>query len=284
MAGFGENLQREREMRGVSLEEIAAATRISSRILRAIETGDLSKLPSGVYARSFVRQYARYLGLDEERVMAEYLLASPPRSDVDLNRMTFPKPPPLAESPRASILVLLIAAVMLATGYLVYQRARRVPDAPVQALKAASAPTAGPASGAPGNVAPPGTPAVSSTSQAGLPAQAGTSSTLAAGPTATDAATKPATGGQPGGALTLQVTATEKSWVAVEADGKPTFERVLKPTEVETIKARESFDVLTGNAAGIVLTLNGQTLSPLGGRNATKRVHLTREDLKNPAP
>jgi len=76
----------------------------------------------------------------------------------------------------------------------------------------------------------------------------------------------------------------EKSWVAVEADGRPTFQRVLKPTEVKTVKARESLDVTTGNAAGIVLTLNGQTLSPLGGRNVTKRVHLTREDLKNPEP
>ncbi len=295
MASFGENLQREREMRGVSLEEIAAATKISGRILKAIEVGDISKLPSGVYARNFIRQYARYLGLDEERVLAEYLLVAPSRSDLDLSRMASPKPEELAGNSRASLLALLIAAVLLGVGYLIYTQTRRAPESPAPSAQ---------------NAAREATPSATPVKTAAAPRESAASLGAATAPPTPQAPSPLASstqggsrgagpaeaGAQPGesadspraslgeGELTLQVTATEKSWVAVEADGKPSFQRTLMPTEVETVKAKESFTVLTGNAAGIVLTLNSQTLSPLGGRGVTKRVHLTRDDLKNPAP
>jgi hypothetical protein len=84
--------------------------------------------------------------------------------------------------------------------------------------------------------------------------------------------------------LVLQVSATERAWVAVDADGKTVLQRVLNPHEVETVKAHKSFDVTTGNAQSVILTLNGETLKPLGRRGEVKSLHLTREDLKNSAP
>lgn len=72
---FGERLKRERELREVSLEEVAKATRISERFLQALENEDWSKLPGGVFGRGFVRTTARYLGLDEESLLGEYDLA-----------------------------------------------------------------------------------------------------------------------------------------------------------------------------------------------------------------
>jgi hypothetical protein len=72
--------------------------------------------------------------------------------------------------------------------------------------------------------------------------------------------------------------------VAVDADGKTDLQRVLSPGEIETLKAKESFDVTTGNAQGIILTLNGETLRPLGRRGEVKSVHLTRNDLKRNSP
>src|SRR4051812_38572499 len=74
-AGFGEHLRREREMRGVSLDEICAATRIGTRLLEALESEDWERLPGGVFNRGFVRAVARYLGLDEEGTVAEYVMA-----------------------------------------------------------------------------------------------------------------------------------------------------------------------------------------------------------------
>jgi cytoskeleton protein RodZ len=69
---FGEHLKREREMRGVTLEEVAAATRISTRFLEAIESEQWDRLPGGAFTRGFIRSIARYLGLDEESTVAEY--------------------------------------------------------------------------------------------------------------------------------------------------------------------------------------------------------------------
>ena len=87
----------------------------------------------------------------------------------------------------------------------------------------------------------------------------------------------------PGG-LVLQVAATERAWVAIDVDGKTVLQRVLNPSEIETLNAKESFDITTGNAQGIILTLNGETLKPLGRRGEVKWVRLTRADLRKPSP
>src|SRR5207302_2922527 len=68
-------MRREREMRDVSLEEIAEATKIGTRSLRALEEQDFDKLPGGIFNKGFVRSYARYLGLDEEQAVADYMAA-----------------------------------------------------------------------------------------------------------------------------------------------------------------------------------------------------------------
>ncbi len=71
---FGDHLRREREMRGVTIEEVAAATRISPRFLEALENEQWERLPGGAFNRGFIRSVARYLGLDEENMVAEYAL------------------------------------------------------------------------------------------------------------------------------------------------------------------------------------------------------------------
>jgi hypothetical protein len=86
------------------------------------------------------------------------------------------------------------------------------------------------------------------------------------------------------GDLVLQVAATERAWVAVDADSVPAFQRILNPNEIQTLHAKNSFDVITGNARGIILTLNGVTLEPLGHRSEVRKVHLTLDDLKNSHP
>src|SRR5256885_8000437 len=72
---FGEHLKRERELRGVSRDEICTATRISIRFLEALENEQWSTLPGGIFNRGFVRAVARFLGLDEDDLLAEYDLA-----------------------------------------------------------------------------------------------------------------------------------------------------------------------------------------------------------------
>jgi cytoskeleton protein RodZ len=75
-AGFGEHLKREREMRGISLDEISSATRIAVRFLEAMENEQWDQLPGGVFNRGFVRAVAHHLGLSEEALIAEYTVAT----------------------------------------------------------------------------------------------------------------------------------------------------------------------------------------------------------------
>jgi cytoskeleton protein RodZ len=73
---FGERLRREREMRGVSLDEIAKATKIGTRSLKALEQEEFGKLPGGIFNKGFVRSYAKFLGMDEDQAVADYVVAA----------------------------------------------------------------------------------------------------------------------------------------------------------------------------------------------------------------
>jgi cytoskeletal protein RodZ len=70
---FGEELRKEREIRGIELREIAEATKISQRFLDALERDDFKNLPAPVFSRGFVREYSRYLGLDAEEMVDRYV-------------------------------------------------------------------------------------------------------------------------------------------------------------------------------------------------------------------
>jgi cytoskeletal protein RodZ len=71
-ASFGEQLRLAREARGITLREISDQTRISTRYLEAIESGDLKRLPGGIFNRSFIKAYARYVGYDETEALEAY--------------------------------------------------------------------------------------------------------------------------------------------------------------------------------------------------------------------
>jgi cytoskeletal protein RodZ len=302
MTGFGEHLRREREMRGVSLEEISAASKISIRFLQAIENEELSKLPGGIFTRSFVRTYARYVGLDEERVLADCQLAGQQKPEVDIRRITASRAQPNGAAVRNRIFGLLMAGVLLAGGYALFRYSRGIME------QQRSAPTAIPPSTPAPGTNPPTNPAPVQPSTA-APAEGNPALTATSAPPATGAATAPRTPqGRPAspgvkanppsasatseaasvvaapGELVLQVAATERAWVAVDADGKTVLQKVLNPNEVENLKGHDSFDITVGNAQGVVLTLNGETLKPLGRRGEVKSLHLTREDLKNAPP
>jgi hypothetical protein len=75
VGAFGEKLRRQRELRGLSLEAISTVTKISPRMLHAIEDEHFDQLPGGVFNQGFVRAYARHVGLDEEEAIADYLAA-----------------------------------------------------------------------------------------------------------------------------------------------------------------------------------------------------------------
>src|SRR5437667_8338727 len=74
---FGSKLREARERRGVSLRQIANATKISVAVLEALERNDVARLPGGIFGRAFVRSYAVEVGLDPERTIQEFVSQFP---------------------------------------------------------------------------------------------------------------------------------------------------------------------------------------------------------------
>jgi cytoskeletal protein RodZ len=76
-ADFGLKMKQLREARGVTLRQIADATKISVAALDALERNDISRLPGGIFSRSFVRAYAIEVGLDPEQTVRDFLSQFP---------------------------------------------------------------------------------------------------------------------------------------------------------------------------------------------------------------
>ena len=142
MGTFGERLRREREMRGIGLDEIATATKISTRMLRALEDERFDILPGGIFNKGFVRAYAKFLGIDEEQLVSEYSSAAGD-NEIAREKEKF-QMPQIKSSDRVSIkeddrdqeislepksqwgtiAVIVIIAVAIFAGYSVYQKKR----------------------------------------------------------------------------------------------------------------------------------------------------------------
>jgi len=242
LASFGEELRREREIRGISLKEISDATKISKRFLDALERNDHRALPAPVFTRGFVREYARYVGLNAEEMVNRYNFAAatddriekPPRIEryaATLPRDITPKPQPKRGIPHArvnrnAIAVFVIVLALASVAWWAVQH-KLVAD-----REAATENT-------PVTVAPP-KPAVS------VPP------TLTAAP-AID--TK----------LRLEVQATDNSWISLKADGKSVYNDEMPRGDRRDFEATTSFRFETiGNAAGVTLRLNGLEVPSLG--------------------
>lgn len=128
MESIGAYLQRERELRQVSLEELVQVTRVPLKMLQHIEVDEFDALPGDVFARGFVRSYARALGLPESEVIARFDRSR----KIDFSA----PPPPLAsiEPPErgrrfgiAIALVILVLLFTLALSILLNARQRSQP-------------------------------------------------------------------------------------------------------------------------------------------------------------
>ncbi len=258
---FGEHLKREREMRGVSLEEIAAATRISTRFLEAIENEQWDQLPGGVFNRGFIRSIARFLGLDEDGLVAEYALET--REQAEVGPVVSPRPQK-RRSWRPAALSIALIVVLAASAILAYHLYGAKIAAHLHRKSVGAATSIGGGSSATHAAAPSG---ASSNSQA--PAAVGATSVPPGGAPAVAA---PA-------ALTLKVEAGKPAQVKIIADGKTAFEGSLRADEVRQYQANDSFEITTSESSALLLELNGQIMRPIGTPGSPGTITLTRSDL-----
>ncbi len=256
---FGERLKRERELREVSLKEVTTATRIGPRFLEALENEEWEKLPGGIFNRGFVRSIARYLGLDEENLLAEYDLAH--------GEPSVPAPQPYENKiPRPPIWIPLLAVVglIVVIGGLIaggiygwrWLAARRA--------------------------------AKQSSSSALLPTQnqsavAGLNSSGAASPS-TDSAIPAAS--LP---LDLSVSTSAATRVRILGDGGLLLDSEMPAGETRHFSAKEQFEVTAADSSAVLLELNGRAMPPVGTPGASGTIVLGQKDLRqasggNPQP
>ena len=258
-------------MRGVTLEEISVATRIAPRFLAALENEQWELLPGGVFNRGFIRSVARYLGLDEDSLVAEYALETRGRSDPGV----VADPPEEPDRNWARVLVVVILVfVVLAGGWAavhflgpkIAARLHKHSGEPVNSAPAAgltpsvAANSAQPAGAADGS-ATPSDPAISAS-----PAAAGGGGDASASGTAPP--------------LDLKLEAALAADVKVVADGKSVFQGHMDARQVYRFTAMESLQVSSSDSSSIVLELNGQAIASGGQPGQPGSVTLTQKDLK----
>ncbi len=261
-------------MRGVSLAEVSAATRISTRFLEAIESDRWESLPGGVFNRGFIRSVARYLGLDEDSMVAEYALETRGRVDVGV----VPDAP--MEMPRnwkPAIVAAIVLMVMLAGVGFAYARyggkiAARLHWKPV----AATAPVA---SGPSGDAARGASDAATGASGVGA-AAAGNGAAQNLKPSDGTAASAGAAAADP---LELTLQTSKLVDVTIVADGATVFNGPIDAGDKRQFEARDVFEVTSSDALAIVLELNGQHVGAFGQLGLPGSIKLTRNDLKAPA-
>jgi cytoskeletal protein RodZ len=266
MSSVGEMLRAERLRKNLSLEQIAGETKINSHLLDAIERNQFDRLPRGVFAKSFVRQYARYLGLDEEELAAEVQRAMDPGADlpgfavVPAERVfKVPKVPQwegAGHRPNSSALpslAMLLAVMLICSGfYAWWQNSRRSAVRP--AAKTAM-PALKPA------VPAPLTPAVTHSQEP--PPQ-----------------TSPVASTTPAATLHVSLTADESTWVRAWADGKEVMTATLEPNLIKTVDAMGEVRLRTGNAGALQITLNGKPVGSAGPKGQIRTVTLTAQGIQ----
>jgi len=284
VGSFGERLRRERELRGVSLDEIVATTKIGRRLLLALEEEQFELLPGGIFNKSYVRAYARCVGIDEDQAVAEYLQAAqetPPDTRVIAQQhasIHSSRPVERSGFPVMPVLILLVVAAGGIGGWKLYQDHQKERQKQGVSSPQAEAPMSSPTPAAPiaNNVRPANaeptaaqsSPPISSPVQAVSPAPAST--TPASG---TPAALPPAAASSAAGALAdtpFEVTVRPKdtAWISIKVDGKVVVRGIIKPPDVKTIHATNQVVFFTGNAGAVEVTFNGKNVPLTGGPNA----------------
>ncbi len=247
---FGERLKREREMREVSLKEVTAATRIGSRFLEALENEEWEKLPGGIFNRGFVRSIARYLGLDEENLLAEYDMAhgeqSLPVPQAYENKI--PRPP--VWIPILAVLALLAVLGGLIAGGVYGWRRYAAHRAAKRSASSALSPVQTPAG----------------TANAIPAAAAGLSSDYANSSTAVP--------------LDLSISASAATRVRILADGAVLLDAELPAGDTRHFSATKQCEVTAAGSSAVLLELNGRAMPPIGTPGASGTIVLSEKDLR----
>jgi cytoskeleton protein RodZ len=302
----------------MTLDDVATATKVGSRMLKAIEEEHFDQLPGGIFNKGFVRAYARHLGLDEDQAVADYLATVSASQPIAEPEVVLTALAVKAERARSSQRLLGHAGLpweKLAAGLLVvgfgfalwgwrdHKRHSRIDtqakqsDAQAtqsdaqekQVEPASSLPAASPVSppvvannpaGATGSPEAGGNASSTPLQSAPVP-----STPVQSAPGQSAPAQSPLQPASPGlgGTFTLLIRANGDSWIQVTVDGKDLINQLLPAGAQKSIDAEHEITVRAGNIGGLDFTLNGKKLSAQGAPDEVKTVKFDATGVRAPA-
>lgn len=242
----GARLREARERRGLTLQAVANATKISVAALTAVERNDVAHLPGGLYTRGHVRAYASEVGLNPDELAGQYLaqFGMPPGDAPRVPRgVEFEKRPIQV---RAIALAVLVCGIGLLIYGLLVGRSSGIPPEPAGAD---TAPTASAAE-----------PSASTVPGTGV------------SPTALATTDRPA--------LLLEVLPRGACWVSVRADGQIVIFRVMRRGERALVEARDTIVLNIGDAGAFAYRINGAPGRPLGRPGEVVTVSIREDTYK----
>lgn len=249
---LGTDLRQARERAGISLHDLAARTRIPLHHLQAIERNELSRVPPGIFLRSFIRTYAREVGVDPVAAIAQYRAMTAPLEEFQPES----KAPPVEEPTRsesilrelfearsrwgsAVIVAALLASVIAVNRYGI--------DSSDTRKATAAVPSETPAPTVPPNPLAQHNPLAQPT------------------PIAQPAPIEPPVAiATTGTGLQMEIRAENDCWVRAVVDGQPTFARLLQPGEIQSLTAQHDIILRVGDPAALSYSVNGRQGPPLG--------------------
>ena len=297
MESIGEFFKQVRETKGLTIDEVASKTRIRSDFVKALEEGNFAKLPDQVFARGFVRSYARSLGLDEDDAIHRFIQSAGAFYEKQDEKERLKVRQVQEERKRQANRKAVAIAIGIAVITLVFLLSREQSSVLVR-RSATELPTASgkraPASGTEGREAvprpepdnavqtaksrPAEIPAPSSPARPENVVKGTPTGPIAAAPANQTAPPLPPPIGADGplGGISLEGTveaadpmvldleATELSWVVIQIDGGSPQEALLRPGEKARWKGQDQFLLTLGNAGGVKAELNGKPQKAFG--------------------
>jgi cytoskeleton protein RodZ len=299
--GLGARLKREREKRGLSYVQIWEMTRLRPQVLEALEKEDWDRLPSPVFIRSFIRTYAKAIGIEEGTVLRLYERAAPPEST--------PLAPlkGRAKTRRRFSIFMIFPLLVLAAGYYLWKEypftekgstrpniarlevSQPSKSKPKQGLQKPSEPKHLSEQKKPAAVGedfslpldfPLEVPAQIPEAGKKKDVLKTEQAPIASG--AMDASVEPKVGTatRPSG-MVLRAHIRERTWIRIFIDDQEPKEYIFSPGSLPEWSAQKGFELLIGNAGGLDLEFNGKKIMNLGDSGQVVRLNLP-EDYKRP--
>jgi cytoskeleton protein RodZ len=269
---LGAQLRRQRELLGLSLEEVERQTHVRLHYLRALENGRLDELPSTVQGRGMLSNYASFLGMNVEELLMRYADGLQARLASRQRTENASAPPVRTSKPssfrRAFSGDLLVGGflVLFLVGFVAWA-ALRVSQIQSDQQPSPTAPSVAEVL-AMDTATPTLSPTPAATAEPGLEETPGSEDTP--GPLTVAEETTPTLEATPtfpvleGSQIQLYLVARERAWVQVIVDGEVELEGRVVPGSAYLFNGTERVELVTGNGAALQVFLNRQDLGPLG--------------------